>query len=185
METEPLLVGETVTVGDLQVIPVSDGQLRFTATDFFPHSTDADWAPERHGRWLTEEGRLALAMTSFVIRAPGATVLVVCGLNFDDGGDWRGGRLPEALAAAAITPEEIDVVVLTHLHLDHVGLDHDRGGRRASPLLLAGDLPVPRRRLGMGAPRAARCVRTPPGARRGAAGSRGRRRLGGPGGHDP
>jgi glyoxylase-like metal-dependent hydrolase (beta-lactamase superfamily II) len=39
------------------------------------------------------------------------------------GAQWIGtsGRLPDELAAAGVHPEEADVVVLPHLHLDHVG----------------------------------------------------------------
>ena len=33
----------------------------------------------------------------------------------------RAGRLPELLSAAAVQPEDVDLVVFTHLHVDHVG----------------------------------------------------------------
>jgi glyoxylase-like metal-dependent hydrolase (beta-lactamase superfamily II) len=39
------------------------------------------------------------------------------------GGCWIGaaGRLPQELAAAGLAPDEVELVFLTHLHLDHVG----------------------------------------------------------------
>ena len=33
----------------------------------------------------------------------------------------RTGRLPDALAEAGVKPEEIDIVIATHIHIDHVG----------------------------------------------------------------
>ena len=41
------------------------------------------------------------------------------------------GLLP-ALAAAGVTPDAVDVVFLTHLHVDHVGWNTDREGRPSS-----------------------------------------------------
>jgi glyoxylase-like metal-dependent hydrolase (beta-lactamase superfamily II) len=50
------------------------------------------------------------------------------------GATWIGtpGRLPTELAAVGVEPNEIDLVVLTHLHLDHVGWNLARveGARR-------------------------------------------------------
>jgi glyoxylase-like metal-dependent hydrolase (beta-lactamase superfamily II) len=39
------------------------------------------------------------------------------------GASWIGtpGRLPGELAGAGVDPDEVDLVVLTHLHLDHIG----------------------------------------------------------------
>lgn len=125
--SEPGLVGRPISVGDVQVTPVSDGFLRFRPTDFFPRSTRADWEVEAHRALLDAHGMLVLPMTSFVLRSSGTTLLVDCGLNQDDGGDWRGGRLPDALAAAGLTPDDIDIVVFTHLHVDHVGWATDSG----------------------------------------------------------
>lgn len=56
-------------------------------------------------------------------------VLIDAGMGRDI--DWFGkdmGRLPETMAAAGIKPEEIDTILMTHLHPDHVcGLIHPDG----------------------------------------------------------
>jgi glyoxylase-like metal-dependent hydrolase (beta-lactamase superfamily II) len=44
-----------------------------------------------------------------------------------------GGKLPAALKAEGIAPEEIDLVLLTHLHFDHVGGALDAAGTPAFP----------------------------------------------------
>lgn len=51
------------------------------------------------------------------------------------GASWIGtpGPLPTELAAAGIEPDEIDLVVLTHLHLDHIGWNLAWDGDRPRP----------------------------------------------------
>lgn len=60
----------------------------------------------------------------YLLRAPdGRTVLVDTGLGGADSpaADWAPvpGRLGAELAAAGVRPEDVDTVVLTHLHSDH------------------------------------------------------------------
>jgi glyoxylase-like metal-dependent hydrolase (beta-lactamase superfamily II) len=89
-------------------------------------------AVERHRGWLAphfldDKGRFLQSIHTFVVRTPALTVLVdTCVGNDKD----RGGRPPfhmlhtaflEDLRAAGVAPESIDVVLCTHLHVDHVG----------------------------------------------------------------
>ena len=89
-------------------------------------------AVERHRAWLAPHfldaaGRLLQSVHSFVLRSPDLTVLVdTCIGNDKD----RGGRRPfhmlrtdflANLRAAGAAPEAVDVVICTHLHVDHVG----------------------------------------------------------------
>jgi glyoxylase-like metal-dependent hydrolase (beta-lactamase superfamily II) len=89
-------------------------------------------AVERHRPWLApyfldDKGRFLQSIHTFVVRAPGLTVLVdTCVGNDKD----RGGRQPfhmmrttflEDLRAGGVPPESVDVVLCTHLHVDHVG----------------------------------------------------------------
>lgn len=57
-------------------------------------------------------------INAFVIQTAGRTILVDSGAGGING--W-GGRLQVALAAAGIDPLDIDTVLLTHGHPDHVG----------------------------------------------------------------
>jgi glyoxylase-like metal-dependent hydrolase (beta-lactamase superfamily II) len=125
------------------------GRLRVTAVVERAGPTRPTWllpdagpeAVERHRGWLAphfldDKGRLLQSIHTFVLQAPGLTALVdTCVGNDKD----RGGRAPfhmmrtsflEDLRAAGFPPESIDVVVCTHLHVDHVGwntrLDHGR-----------------------------------------------------------
>lgn len=61
----------------------------------------------------------------FLIRAPDATVLVDAGSGpIDSSMGWYlgvGGILLDALAALEVAPGDVDHVVLTHMHSDHIG----------------------------------------------------------------
>jgi glyoxylase-like metal-dependent hydrolase (beta-lactamase superfamily II) len=61
-------------------------------------------------------GRLPSQINAFVLKLNGKTVLVDAGLGRD-----RGGKAMDGLADAGIAPEDIEAVLITHLHGDHVG----------------------------------------------------------------
>ena len=70
--------------------------------------------------------------TSYLVRSSGRTILVDTGVGpaglWGWKPDWEEGLLP-ALAGAGCAPDDLDVVFLTHLHVDHVGWNTDRDGR--------------------------------------------------------
>jgi glyoxylase-like metal-dependent hydrolase (beta-lactamase superfamily II) len=119
-----------IALGQLRVSAVVERAGPTPPTWLLPDATPA--AVERHRDWLAphfldERGRFLQSIHTFVVRAPGLTVLVdTCVGNDKD----RGGRKPfhmmhtsflEDLCAAGVAPEAVDVVVCTHLHVDHVG----------------------------------------------------------------
>jgi len=97
----------------------------------YPTSTPGGWAA--HEGWLKPEfldpvsGDLVMSIHSFVIRTPRHTILVdACGGNDKARPGkprYHMNRFPylERLAAAGVTPDAVDYVVFTHLHVDHVG----------------------------------------------------------------
>jgi glyoxylase-like metal-dependent hydrolase (beta-lactamase superfamily II) len=68
----------------------------------------------------------------------GRTVLLVdtgVGPVWALGAKWilSGGGLPDELAAAGVEVADVDTVVLTHAHLDHIGWNLHRTGRQVGP----------------------------------------------------
>jgi glyoxylase-like metal-dependent hydrolase (beta-lactamase superfamily II) len=107
------------TIGDLEVIVVSDGDAKAPGTVYFPTSTQEAWEP--HKRWLDHAGNVVFPFTCFLIRSGDRRVLIDTGLGPIKLWNFSGGALLGELTAAGVKPEEIDTVFLTHLHVDHVG----------------------------------------------------------------
>ena len=131
-----------ITLGRLSVFAVIERAGPTRPTWLLPDATPE--AVERHRSWLAphfldDKGRFLQSIHSFVVQAPGLTLLVdTCVGNDKD----RGGRPPfhmmhtaflDDLAAAGFPPESIDVVLCTHLHVDHVGWNTRLDGGRWVP----------------------------------------------------
>jgi len=106
----------------------------------FPQVEAAAWAPwrQRHPEAFGGPGRWRLRDWCFVVRGRDRVVLVDTGVGGPGapGATWIGvpGQLPEELTAAGVEPDEIDLVVLTHLHLDHIGWNLAWDGDQALPM---------------------------------------------------
>jgi glyoxylase-like metal-dependent hydrolase (beta-lactamase superfamily II) len=89
--------------------------------------TDAEgtFASLREAFGIDDDSAWWLPFNAFLARADDAVVLVDTGVGPPGSGDPfledRAGSLPSLLAAAGVAPENVDLVVFTHLHVDHVG----------------------------------------------------------------
>ncbi|MEM7250201.1 MAG: MBL fold metallo-hydrolase [Pseudomonadota bacterium] len=120
-------------IGNLRIARVQELIQPFGRFDFFPDSTEEDWAPHRD--WLIAEGALTpngedivLPMQSYVVRTTHHTVLIdTCIGNHKDRParpNWHqktDNTWMSNLAAHGLSPADIDIVMCTHLHHDHVG----------------------------------------------------------------
>ena len=125
-----------MVVGSVELVPLVDavGELGELA-ELFPDTSD--WAPYRElYPELFAESRWRIPCTSYLVRSGGDTVLVDTGVGpaglWGWSAEFEEGLLP-ALAAAGVAPEDVDVVFLTHLHVDHVGWNTDRDGTSRLP----------------------------------------------------
>ena len=106
-------------IGDLDVLVLSDGTARAPATVYFAGTTAEQWEP--HKRWLDHEGNVQFPFGCFLVRSGQTRVLIDTGLGPIDMFGFKGGALLDELRAAGVSPEEINVVFVTHLHVDHCG----------------------------------------------------------------
>lgn len=116
------MAGYKVTIGNVDVISLSDGRLEFAVKDFFPSVPAEVWEPYRDQ--LTPDGKAVMNVGSFLVRSDGKTALVDTGLGESPQGlsfSAVYGLLMKDMLAKGIRPDEIDIVAITHLHRDHVG----------------------------------------------------------------
>jgi glyoxylase-like metal-dependent hydrolase (beta-lactamase superfamily II) len=122
----------TIKIGAATVSRIEESyEPNFDAARFFP-----DWRPEvvdRHRDWLVPDhydaasGFLKLSIHSWLLRVGGRTILIDACVGNDKHRPvrpkWHLMKTPylERMAAAGVRPEEVDMVMCTHLHVDHVG----------------------------------------------------------------
>ena len=115
------MAGYKIAIGNVEVVSVSDGWARFPVGELFPSVPAEAWRPYAHQ--LADDGNLHINLGSFLLRSDGKTLLVDTGLGQSPPEEWiaKSGELLKDLRARGIPREEIDMVVITHLHGDHVG----------------------------------------------------------------
>jgi glyoxylase-like metal-dependent hydrolase (beta-lactamase superfamily II) len=119
----------TIRVGGVQITALCDVVGNFPAplARVFPGVPAPAWEPFRRRYPETFDGpdRWRLHDHCFLLRGAGRAVLLDLGVGppAAAGAEWIGtpGRLPDELHQAGCEPGEVDTVVLSHLHLDHIG----------------------------------------------------------------
>ncbi|MGV0743725.1 MBL fold metallo-hydrolase [Mycolicibacterium sp. XJ870] len=122
-----------IVLGDVTVTRVMEyyGSVRMSPAEFFPESPDGAWRRNEH--WLAPDfydpaaDTCVSAIQTWLLRSEGRTILIDTGVGnhkerphtpvwhrLDT--DFLGN-----LAKAGVAPEDVDLVINTHLHVDHVG----------------------------------------------------------------
>lgn len=116
----------SLELGDLRLDLLDAGAFRLDGGAMFRVVPRVLWERQHPPDALN---RIRLAMRPLLVRTPGATVLVDAGIGpelrdatFRERlGVEEGPGLLEQLQARGVTPEQVDLVVLTHMHFDHGG----------------------------------------------------------------
>jgi glyoxylase-like metal-dependent hydrolase (beta-lactamase superfamily II) len=127
-----MTIGKTYQIGDAVVTRVTDLVIdSFTPQELFP-----DWQPGKHQTEMItrlpatldrEQRHVLLSIHTWVVRHQGRIILIDTGAGNDKPRPYARYfdqlRTPylEGLAQAGVKPEDVDVVLTTHLHVDHVG----------------------------------------------------------------
>jgi glyoxylase-like metal-dependent hydrolase (beta-lactamase superfamily II) len=122
----------TLTLGEVSISRIVEiGRSAFPTTQMLPES-DAGRIVQHH-RWIKPHffddvtGDMGSRIQTWIVRTPQHTVLVDTGVGNDksrhetDLWNKRQGGYLDDLRAAGVTPEQVDLVLCTHLHVDHVG----------------------------------------------------------------
>ncbi|MDA0256854.1 MAG: MBL fold metallo-hydrolase, partial [Chloroflexi bacterium] len=111
-------------VGAIEVVALYDTPLRRAFAWTFPDVPEEAWAPYRELYPAAGSGEeFTFNTQGFLLRLPGRSIVVDTGLGpgpHERLGGLRGALL-DNLRAAGVEPVDIDTVLFTHLHGDHVG----------------------------------------------------------------
>lgn len=111
-----------VRIGDAEIIGLVDRQHPLSPEWHYPSVPAEAWDPYRS--LLTDEAFALLNFRAFLVRADGRTMLIDTGwgpVHTPPGAPATPARLLEEMAEVDVTVEDVDLVVFTHLHADHVG----------------------------------------------------------------
>lgn len=120
-QTAPL---RTVQVGSFFITYLPDGGGVVVPTALFPASAEGGWDDRQE--LLDDDGKLITTIGGFLIETPNRKMIVDTGIgpvsiDFPGFGPFSGGRYLDSFAQTGVDRQEIDTVIFTHLHLDHVG----------------------------------------------------------------
>lgn len=128
-----------LVVGSIEVVPLLDAVGTLAELEqAYPDVAAEEWAPYRELYPEVFEGsRWRLPVKVHVVRTAGTTVVVDAGVgppgSFPMWRSEREGLLLSALEELEVGREAVDLVFLTHLHIDHIGWTTDERGEILFP----------------------------------------------------
>lgn len=126
-------------IGDIPAVVVSDGTLAGNPRIYAGDAPHEDLNRVLAGAFLPTN-TFTLNLNTLLLEVAGRRVLIEAGAGTTMGPN--GGRVFANLAAVGVAPADIDSIVVTHTHPDHVGNLRGEDGRPAFPNA-AVHLPVP------------------------------------------
>lgn len=105
----------THQIGDYLVTALSDGTMS-ASLDLLSGIETAEAAAIQHNAQIAEPGNIHI--NGYLIQGKGRVILVDAGAG---GLNHVGGQLKARLGAIGVRPDDVDTVLLTHGHPDHIG----------------------------------------------------------------
>ena len=117
------LIRGRVPCGDFELTVCTDGSYRLDGGAMFGVVPKTLWSKRVAA---DDQNRILLGLNTVVVRTGKHTVVIETGIGNKQTPKGRAIHcnqelLPQSLAAAGVRPEEVDIVINTHLHFDHCG----------------------------------------------------------------
>jgi glyoxylase-like metal-dependent hydrolase (beta-lactamase superfamily II) len=119
-------------VGNVTVMAVQDAPVSGSRPFMYPAIGPEAWTGWERDKpeYFNPRGNLRMNIGTFVLRSGGRTILVDTGLGEKQREGYPPGTMLVNLQAEGIAAEDVDQVIITHLHIDHVGWNTvEREGR--------------------------------------------------------
>lgn len=117
---------QQVTVGNVQITALLDVRTSPAPAMMFPSIEAGDWDQYRQlypWAFNSETGNIVSNATSYLVRSQGRTILVDLALGAGPHQNAGGamGQMLDGLAEAGVAPADVDTILITHMHGDHIG----------------------------------------------------------------
>jgi glyoxylase-like metal-dependent hydrolase (beta-lactamase superfamily II) len=117
-------------VGDIAATVLSDGNIEGPPRVYASNAGEVELEEALRQAFLPTD-HLQLNLNTLLIETGGRRVLLEAGAGSMMGP--HGGRIVENLAAIGLSPNDIDAIVISHTHPDHVGNIRNAAGGKAFP----------------------------------------------------
>jgi hypothetical protein len=107
-------------IGDIEALVVSDGVLPLPTSTMATNADPADLATWLEHMFMPPDA-YDWPLNVMVARSGNQTILIDAGLGGQFSGFPRAGQFPQRLASAGIALESVTDIIITHMHMDHVG----------------------------------------------------------------
>ena len=107
-------------IGDIDALVVSDGVLPLPTATMATNADPSDLAAWLEHMFMPPDA-FDWPLNVMVARSADQTILIDAGLGGQFAGFPRAGLFPQRLESAGIALESVTDVIITHMHMDHVG----------------------------------------------------------------
>lgn len=120
VKQDPVPSRYALRLGEIEVLVISDGVLPLPTATMATNATPRDLSLWLDHMCLPPEA-FDWPLNVMVARSGGQVVLVDTGLGSQFPGFPRAGQVPQRLEAVGIDLADVTDVVITHMHMDHIG----------------------------------------------------------------
>lgn len=116
--------------GDLEITALHDGEFSRPLDNFINNVPLADVQKFMGANYLPTD-KVTISFTTLLVNTGSKLILLDTGFN--DNGGPSNGRTVAAMKAAGLAPEQVDTIVISHFHGDHINGIRAKGGALVYP----------------------------------------------------